>query len=116
MAAELLPDMCVHLCPALEPGAADAFGVGLAAWDEVLPETAVDEVVDDACDARAPDVELVEALAMVSPNASVAPSKAAPAAVPTRGLAILTRFSFRLATCRTWFARARGGCMSRRSQ
>jgi len=89
------PDMCVHLCPGLGAGAVDAFGVGLAALAEVLPdEEVVDEVVDDACDACVPDVELVEALAIVSPNASVAPSMAAPAAVPMRGLVILTRFSF----------------------
>ena len=80
------PDMCVHLCPALGAGAVDALGAGLAAGE------LVDEVVDDACDAC--DVELVEALAVVSPYASVAPSTAAPAAVPMRGLVILTRFSF----------------------
>jgi hypothetical protein len=85
------PDMCVHLCPALGPGAVDAAGAELAALAWVLPE---DEVVDDACDACVPDAELVEALAIVSPKASVAPSTAAPAAVPMRGLVILTRFSF----------------------
>jgi hypothetical protein len=87
--------MCVHLCPALVPGAVDAFGAGLAALAEVLlDEELVDEVVDDACEACVADVELVEALAIVSPNASVAPSMAAPAAVPMSGLVILTRFSF----------------------
>jgi hypothetical protein len=85
------PDMCVHLCPALGAGAADALGAGLVALAGVL---LAEEVVDDARDACAPDVELVEALAIVSPNASVAPSTAAPAAVPMRGLVILTRFSF----------------------
>jgi hypothetical protein len=82
--------MCVHLCPDAEPCFA---GAGLA----VLAGVALDEVVDavDACDAPAADAELVEALAVVSPKASVAPSMAAPAAVPRRGLLILTRFSFR---------------------
>jgi hypothetical protein len=88
------PDMCVHLCPGFEPGAVDALGAGLAALAGALDDEVVDEVVDDACDACAADVELVEALAMVSPKASVAPSTAAPAAVPMRGLEILTRFSF----------------------
>jgi len=82
------PDMCVHLCPALGAGAVDALGAGLAGLAGVLLN---EEVVDDACVA---DVELVEALAIVSPYASVAPSTAAPAAVPIRGLVILTRFSF----------------------
>jgi 8-oxo-dGTP pyrophosphatase MutT (NUDIX family) len=81
--------MCVHLCPGFGPGVVDALGAALAGVDDSV----VDEVVDDACDARAPDAELVEALAIVSPNASVAPSMAAPAAVPMRGLVILTRFS-----------------------
>jgi hypothetical protein len=80
--------MCVHLCPALGPGDVGALAAGLAAW-AVAPLDA--DVVDDVC---VPDVELAEALAIVSPNASVAPSTAAPAAVPTRGLVILTRFSF----------------------
>ena len=80
--------MCVHLCPALGAGAVDALGAGLAGLAGVLLN---EEVVDDACVA---DVELVEALAIVSPYASVAPSTAAPAAVPMRGLVILTRFSF----------------------
>lgn len=78
--------MCVHLCPGLAPGVVDALGAGLAAEVD-------DSVVDDACDEPGPDVELVEALAMVSPKASVAPSAAAPTAVPMRGLVILTRFS-----------------------
>jgi len=89
------PDIWGHLCPALGPGAVDALGVGLAAPAEVLDDLVVDEVVDDAWDACVPDVELVEALAVVSPYASVAPSMAAPAAVPMRGLLILTRFSLR---------------------
>ena len=80
--------MCVHLCPALGAGAVDALGAGLAA----LAGAALNEEVVD--DARVANVELVEALAIVSPNASVAPSIAAPAAVPMRGLVILTRFSF----------------------
>ena len=90
--AEVLPDpdMCVHLCPGLGPGVVDALGAGLAAG---VDESVVDEVLDDTCDEPVPDVELVEALAMVSPNASVAPSAAAPTAVPMRGLVILTRFS-----------------------
>jgi hypothetical protein len=87
------PDMCVHLCPVFEPGAVDALGAGLAALTGELDDEVVDEDVD-ACDARAPDVELVEALAMLSPKASVAPSTAAPAAVPMRGLEILTRSPF----------------------
>ena len=84
------PDMCVHLWPGMDPGAVEAFGDGLAAaraagWvevaaDELCPETAVEEV---------------EALAMLSPNARVAPSTAPPTAVPMSGLVILTRFSFR---------------------
>jgi hypothetical protein len=72
----------------------DALGAGLAAPARALDDV-VDEVVDDAWDACVPDVELVEALAVVSPYASVAPSMAAPAAVPMRGLLILTRFSLR---------------------
>jgi len=84
----------VHLCPALGPGAVDALGAGLAAG-ALLGELVVDELVDDTWDACVPDVELVEALAVVSPYASVAPSMAAPAAMPMRGLLILTRFSLR---------------------
>ena len=82
------------MCPALGPGAVDALGTGLAAG-ALLGELVVDELVDDAWDACVPDVELVEALAVVSPYASVAPSMAAPAAMPMRGLLILTRFSLR---------------------
>jgi hypothetical protein len=84
------PGMCVHLWPFMDPGAVDAFGdvlaaAGLAGVDVVA--------VDDVCAVRAAPVEEVEALAMPSPNARVAPSTAAPAAVPTSGLVILTRFS-----------------------
>ena len=78
------PDMCGHLWPGLGPGAVEALGDGLAAVEE--------GVADEVCD-RA--VEDVEALAMLSPSARVAPSTAAPAAVPMSGLLILTRFSFR---------------------
>jgi hypothetical protein len=86
------PDMWVHLCPGFEPGAVDALGAGFAALaGAVLDDSAVDEV-DDAC--AAPDVEPVEALAVVSPYARVAPSTAAPAAVPRRGFEILTRSPF----------------------
>jgi hypothetical protein len=77
------PDMCVHLWPGMGPGAVEAFGDGLAA-----AEVAVVELC-------AAVVEEVEALAMLSPSARVAPSTAAPAAVPMSGLVILTRFSFR---------------------
>jgi hypothetical protein len=92
------PDMWVHLCPGAEPGltpgAVDALAAGLAALaGAVLDDAVLDEVVADACVACAPAAELVEALAIVSPNASVAPSMAAPAAVAMRGLEILTRFS-----------------------
>jgi hypothetical protein len=80
--------MCVHLWPGMGPGAVEDFGDGLAA----AGLAGVDVVaVDDVCAAVA---EEVEALAMLSPNARVAPSTAAPAAVPTSGLVILTRFSF----------------------
>jgi hypothetical protein len=75
------PDMFGHLWPGLV-----VVGDGLAAGDVVA---------DAVCDVRAAGVEDVEALAMVSPRASVAPSTAAPAAVPMRGLVILTRFSLR---------------------
>jgi hypothetical protein len=75
------PDMFGHLWPGLA-----VIGDGLAAGDVVA---------DDVCAVRAAGVEEVEALAMVSPNAIVAPSTAAPAAVPMRGLVILTRFSLR---------------------
>jgi hypothetical protein len=76
----------VHLWPGMGPGAVADFGDGLAA--EGLAGVAV---ADDVC---AVVVEEVEALAMLSPNAMVAPSTAAPAAVPMSGLVILTRFSF----------------------
>lgn len=81
------PDVCVHLWPGLGRGAAGAAGAGLAGVVEV--------VADDMCDLCAACVEEVEALAMVSPNASEAPSTAPPTAVPARGLVILTRFSLR---------------------
>jgi hypothetical protein len=80
--------MCVHLWPGMGPGAVADFGDGLAA--EGLAGVAV-AAADDVC---AVVVEEVEALAMLSPNAMVAPSTAAPAAVPMSGLVILTRFSF----------------------
>jgi hypothetical protein len=79
--------MCVHLRPGMVPGAVAPFGDGLA------PGVA-EVVVDDRCAVDA-TVEEVEALAMLSPSARVAPSTAAPAAVPMSGLVILTRFSFR---------------------
>ncbi len=88
------PDMCVHLCPDFGPGAVDGADAGPAALAGALDDAAVDEVVDDACDACVPAVEPVEALAVVSPYASVAPRIAAPAAVPASGLEILTWFSF----------------------
>lgn len=88
------PGMCVHLRPGMGPGAVEALGDGLAVPGLAAPGLAgVDEVVAD--EVRAACVEDVEALAMVSPNARVAPSTAAPAAVPMRGLVILTRFSLR---------------------
>jgi len=81
--------MCVHLWPGMDPGAVEAFGDGLAAaraagWVEVA--------ADDLCEAA---VEEVEALAMLTPSARLAPSTAEPTAVPMSGLVILTRFSFR---------------------
>jgi hypothetical protein len=79
------PDMCGHLWPGTDPGARGGFGDGLAA----VEEGAADDVPDRA------GVEDVEALAMLSPSARLAPSTAAPAAVPMSGLVILTRFSFR---------------------
>jgi hypothetical protein len=79
------PDMCGHLPPGMGPGAVEAFGEELAAG---VAEVAV----DDLCEAA---VEEVEALAMLSPSARLAPSTAAPAAVPMSGLVIRTRFSFR---------------------
>jgi hypothetical protein len=78
------PDMCGHLCPDREAGD-DVPGDGLAAVAEA----------DEMAGVRAPALELAEALAMVSPNARVAPSAAPPAAVPMRALGILTRCSFR---------------------
>jgi hypothetical protein len=88
------PDMCVHLCPGVALGAVDGFAAGLAACAAALPGNAVlpeDSVRDEARDVAG---EPVEALAMVSPNASAAPRAAAPTAVPMRGLVILTRSPF----------------------
>ena len=79
------PDICVHLRPGIGPGAVEAFGAGLAAG---VAEVAA----DDLCEAA---VEEVEALAMLTPSARLAPSTAEPTAVPMSGLVILTRFSFR---------------------
>jgi len=79
------PDMCGHLWPGMAPGPVEAFGAGLAAG-------VADVAADDLCEAA---VEEVEALAMLSPSARLAPSTAAPAAVPMSGFVILTRFSFR---------------------
>ena len=76
----------------MRPGAVEAFGDGLAAGAAGVAEVAADDV--RAADVEAA-VEEVEALAMLSPSARVAPSTAAPAAVPMSGLVILTRFSFR---------------------
>jgi len=104
------PDMCGHLWPVLGRGAVEAVGAGLAA--------AGFAGVDDVCDVRAAGVEEVEALAMLSPSARLAPSTAPPAAVPMSGLVILTRFSFRWcppgrrpagvtrAPCGCWLGRA----------
>jgi hypothetical protein len=95
------PDMCGHLCPGADPGAPGApgaFGDGLAAVEE-----GADDVPDRA------GVEEVEALAMLSPSARVAPSTAPPTAVPTRGLLILTRFSFLMCSPRAAAARERIG-------
>jgi len=83
------PDMCVHLRPGMGPGAVEAFGDGLAAG---VAEVVADDLCPVAVEAA---VEEVEALAMVSPSARLAPSTAAPAAVPMSGLVILTRFSLR---------------------
>ena len=77
--------MCGHLWPGMAPGPVEAFGAGLAAG-------VADVAADDLCEAA---VEEVEALAMLSPSARLAPSTAAPAAVPMSGLVIRTRFSFR---------------------
>ena len=78
------PDMCGHLWPGVVAGGADGLAAGLAGLDEVA--------VDEVCDVRAAEDA---ALAVLSPNARVAPSAAAPTAVPIRGLVILIRFSFR---------------------
>ena len=75
----------MHLRPGIGPGAVEAFGAGLAAG---VAEVAA----DDLCEAA---VEEVEALAMLTPSARLAPSTAEPTAVPMSGLVILTRFSFR---------------------
>jgi hypothetical protein len=83
--------MCVHLRPGMDPGAVEAFGDGLAAAGAACAAWAA---VDDRCAVEAA-VEEVEALAMLSPSARVAPSTAAPTAVPMSGLVILTRFSLR---------------------
>lgn len=85
------PDMCVHLRPGMGPGAVEAFGDGLAAAGAACVAWVA---VDDRC-AVEEAVEEVEALAMLSPSARVAPSTAAPTAVPMSGLVILTRFSLR---------------------
>jgi len=77
------PDMCGHLWPGADPGAPGApgaFGDGLAAVEEDVPDRA--------------GVEEVEALATLSPSARLAPRAAPPTAVAARGLLILTRFSF----------------------
>jgi hypothetical protein len=77
------PDMCGHLCPGADPGAPGApgaFGDGLAAVEEDVPDRA--------------GVEEVEALATLSPSARLAPRAAPPMAVATRGLLILTRSPF----------------------
>ena len=98
------PDMCGHLWPGADPGAPgapgafDAFGDGFAAEEEDA-----EDVPDRA------GVEEVEALAMLSPSARVAPSTAPPTAVPTRGLLILTRFSFLVCSPRAAAARERIG-------
>jgi hypothetical protein len=98
------PDMCGHLWPRADPGApgapgtVDALGDGFAAVEE-----GAEDVPDRAV------VEEVEALAMLSPSARVAPSTAPPTAVPTRGLLIRTRFSFLVCSPRAWRARERIG-------
>lgn len=50
----------------------------------------VDDAADDECDVAVPVTEPVDALAMVSPRARVAPSAPAPMAVPMSGRVILT--------------------------
>ena len=79
------PDVCGHLRPGTGAAGADGLAAGLTGLDEVAAE--------DVCDVRAAGAA-EEALAMLTPNARVAPSTAAPAAVPISGLVILTRFSF----------------------
>jgi len=79
--------MCVHLWPGMAPGAVADFGDGWAADGLAGVDVAA------AAGVRAAVAEEVEALAPLSPNARVAPSTAAPAAVPMSGLVILTRFS-----------------------
>src|SRR5260370_24358155 len=99
--------MCRHLWPGGARrafGAVDALGDGLAAED-----VAADDVPDRAA------VEEVEALAMLSPSARVAPSTAPPAAVPTRGLLIPTRFSFRWYSAGQRPEAGRGGPFSPRA-
>jgi hypothetical protein len=92
------PDMCGHLWPGADPRAPGAFGDGLAA---------VEEDAEDVPDRAG--VEEVEALAMLSPSARVAPSTAPPTAVPARGLLILTRFSLLMCSPRAAAARERIG-------
>ena len=77
--------MCGHLRPGTGAAGADGLAAGLTGLDEVA--------ADDVGDVRAAGA-VEEALAMLTPNARVAPSTAAPAAVPISGLVILTRFSF----------------------
>jgi hypothetical protein len=73
-----------HLCAAEAPPCADAL-------DDADGEAErVDATVDDECDVVAPDTEPVDALATVSPRASVAPRAPAPAAAPMSGRVILT--------------------------
>lgn len=102
------PDMCVHLWPGMGPRAGEDFGDGLAADGLAGVDVAA---VDDV---RAAVVDEVEALAMLSPNARVAPSTAAPAAVPMSGLVILTRFSFHWCSAGQRRGRA-GGPLFRRA-
>jgi hypothetical protein len=71
----------------MAPGAVADFGDGWAADGLAGVDVAA------AADVRAAVAEEVEALPPLSPNARVAPSTAAPAAVPMSGLVILTRFS-----------------------
>jgi hypothetical protein len=69
-----------HLCAAEARPCADALG----------DAERVDAAVDDECGVVAPDTEPVDALAMVSPRASVAPRAPAPTAAPMSGRVILT--------------------------